>query len=526
MKRIGLFSSLLTLLLLCNSACGGGDSTPAETAPPGDVAAGSGGAGGEAGGAGAGEAGSGGTTAPVVLPPLPDVDGIPALVDHNDAPDIVEVNLVAKPSSLQLVPGRKTDLLTYNDQLPGPLLHARVGDRVIVHFENQLDEPTIVHWHGLRISDDMDGSPRLQKPMQPGETFTYDFVVPDAGTFWYHTHVNQIEQLEKGLYGALVVHEREPLAFNREQIFVADDIRLDAANQVDSFLTSGPDIGRGRIGNTILLNGQRIPYKTTIARGAVERWRVVLSSNALSFGLQIQGAKARVIATDGGLLPEPIPLERVEIAPGQRYELEVQADEDATKVSLQAMIWVLDENDEVVEAPFSLVVADVEGEAAAKVPTYPSVTLPATNVDAAIVDWKLSGAVVNGKVQFTINGEAGSADGEHNHTVINTFERGVPVKLRVQSEVSPEHPFHLHGQFFQILERGGKPVTDEPGLRDTVLVRGAESVTVLSYFENPGQWMIHCHISEHSENGMMADVLVVDPSAGSAGASGHDHAGH
>ncbi|RYE76117.1 MAG: multicopper oxidase family protein, partial [Myxococcales bacterium] len=437
--------------------------------------------------------------------------------DLNPDPRIVEVNITAAVGEAALLSGAKTAVWTYNDRLPGPLLHARVGDRVIVHFTNNLPESTIIHWHGLRISDQMDGSPRVQDPIEPGESFTYDFVVPDAGTYWYHTHLHQIQQFERGLYGALVVHEAEPPQFTAERIIVVDDIRLDTKNQVGAFLTSGPDIGRGRVGNRLLINGSTKPMKVTLARGAVERWRVVLATNALSLKLRTVGAKTRVIGTDGGFLPAPFDLETVQMAPGQRYDLEVRADDAATEVDLEGLILALDANDNVIEQPFPFVQASVAGEVPVVEPVYPAVPMPGVDMGAKKVNWKLSGGVVGGKVQFTINGVTGVQEG-HDHVVLDTFTRGEPVQITLSSSVSPEHPFHLHGQFFQIIKRGGKLVTDEPGLRDTVLVQGAQSVTIQTYFDNPGRWMVHCHIGEHSEMGMMADVEVIDPNA--AGGAG------
>ncbi|NUO48633.1 MAG: multicopper oxidase family protein [Polyangiaceae bacterium] len=471
---------------------------------------------GAAGGGPSGGGGEGG--APIELPPLPSVEGLTALEDTNEDPTIVEVDLVAQPTSLSLVSGRPTALLGYNGVVPGPLLHARVGDRVIVHFTNALDEPTTIHWHGLRISDQMDGSPMIQNPVQPGETFTYDFVVPDAGTFWYHTHLHQIEQLERGLYGAIVVHEAEFPVFSAERIFVADDIRLSSANQVSTFLTSGPDIGMGRVGNTLLMNGVEAPLPVTIPRGAVERWRLVSANNALSYGVRFRGADVRVISTDGGLLPSSFSLadaedQRVEIAAGQRYDFEVRPQADATEVVMEALILVADSQGNVSEEPFDLAVAAVGGEVETVEPIYPVVTLPdATVAPAESLTWNLSGGVVAGKVEFTINGESVFVGDDHEHVIIDTFAPNVPIAITLRSTVSPAHPFHVHGQFFQIIERGGQPV-NEPGLRDTVHVRGAESATILSYFENPGRWMVHCHISEHSENGMMADIVVGDASA-------------
>ncbi|APR87266.1 Multicopper oxidase [Minicystis rosea] len=462
--------------------------------------------------------GAGGMGGAPVEPPLPTVEGVATLEDLNPDPHVLEVNLVARENLVPLLKGFKTSLFNYNDLFPGPMLHARVGDRIIVHFKNDLEEETVVHWHGLRISDTMDGSPMLQNPVKPGETFTYDFVVPDAGTFWYHTHLHQIEQFERGLYGTIVVHEKDAPVFSAERLFVGDDIRLnDTNNQVAPFETSGPDVGMGRVGNMLVVNGQLVndddgPVALTIPRGAIERWRFVLATNSLAYALRIRGADARVIATDGGLLPAPFALDRVEIAPGQRYDFEVRPQADATEVVLEALIDVLDENNNVVEAPFPLARATIEGEVQAQEPVYPAITLPKTDVTAEELSWKLSGGVVGGKVEFTINGEAGYVGEGHDHVLIHTFEQNVPVKITIDSNVSPAHPFHIHGQFFQIIARGGKPV-NEPGLRDTVHVRGNQPATILGYFENPGRWMVHCHISEHSEGGMMADIQVGEASA-------------
>lgn len=495
--------AIFGLGLLVLAACGDDAASPGDggKAATGSTSASTSSSGG-AGGAGGME--------PFV--PLPEVEGLSVLEDLSPDPHVLEVSLFARASTAEIVTGSTTDVLTYNDLLPGPMLHARVGDRIVVHFTNQLAEPTTIHWHGLRISDQMDGSPLIQNPVQPGESFTYDFVVPDAGTFWYHTHLHQIEQFERGLYGAIVVHEKDAPAFSRERIFVGDDVRLTAANQIAPFQTSGPDIGMGRVGNRLLMNGKEHPAKITIPRGAIERWRFVLATNSLAFDARVTGADVRVIATDGGLLPAPFVLDRINVAPGQRYDLEVRPRADADEITLEALILQLDENDQVVEVPFPLIQATVEGEVTTPEPIYPAITLPATDVEAPLIDWRLAGGVVDGEVQFTINGVPAFVGEGHEHVLLNTFQPNVPVKVRIKSDVSPRHPFHIHGQFFQILERAGQPV-NEPGLRDTVHVQGAESVTVLSYFENPGRWMVHCHISEHSENGMMADIQVGEPTA-------------
>ena len=110
-----------------------------------------------------------------------------------------------------VLPGIGTQALTYNGSIPGPLIRAHVGDRVIVHFTNGLSEPTTVHWHGIRVLAAMDGTPATQEPVMPGGTFDYDFRVPDAGLYWYHPHVHSALQVAEGLYGALLVEDPQSL---------------------------------------------------------------------------------------------------------------------------------------------------------------------------------------------------------------------------------------------------------------------------------------------------------------------------
>src|ERR671931_626413 len=110
----------------------------------------------------------------------------------------VAVELAARETEWEYAPGRRVDGNTFNEQVPGPTIEAEVGDTLVVEFTNELSEPTTIHWHGLRVPADMDGTEAVQRAVEPGEGFGYRFVVPDAGTFWYHSHVNETEQIERG----------------------------------------------------------------------------------------------------------------------------------------------------------------------------------------------------------------------------------------------------------------------------------------------------------------------------------------
>ena len=200
-------------------------------------------------------------------------------IDRNPDPRIVEVDFEARAARVEIAPGFEVEAWTYNGTIPGPMIRVQVGDRLIVHFTNHLPRPSTIHWHGLRIPIDMDGVPGYsQAPVRPGETFTYDFVVPDAGIYWYHPHVMSAEQVGFGLYGALLVEdpaEAETVGIADDLVLVLSDIDVnDDGTLIPS--DSGGSIGMlfGREGNRVLVNGRRRPELVARA-GAPQRWRLV-----------------------------------------------------------------------------------------------------------------------------------------------------------------------------------------------------------------------------------------------------------
>ena len=259
-------------------------------------------------------------------PLYPEVFGVPLAEDINADPTIVEVELTAAPSLIELVAGKQTAMWTFGGQLPGPLIQARVGDRIIVHLKNDLPDPTTIHWHGLRVPNAMDGTPRTQTPVQPGETFTYDFIAEDAGTFWYHPHYATHQQVERGLYGVMVIHEAEEPAYDVERIVFLDDVALLENGGLVPFGMSHMVRMHGRFGNTLLLNGKAVAGNELfqLRRGSVERWRILNSANARTANIDLIGAEWRVIGWDGGIIPQPYTTKMLRIAPGERYDIEVK----------------------------------------------------------------------------------------------------------------------------------------------------------------------------------------------------------
>jgi len=170
---------------------------------------------------------------------------------------VVEYNLEASEFNWEISPGKTIEAWGFNKQLPGPLLKANVGDTLVIRLTNNLKEPTMIHWHGLRIPASMDGTGGSQKPIQPGEVFEYRFDLPDAGTFWYHSHANETVQLERGMYGGLIVEDINDPVTDGERVFLIDDMKL---NKESKFTKPGWFVPRiverhdGREGNTLLIN--------------------------------------------------------------------------------------------------------------------------------------------------------------------------------------------------------------------------------------------------------------------------------
>jgi FtsP/CotA-like multicopper oxidase with cupredoxin domain len=217
------------------------------------------------------------------------------------------IEIEARETMWEIRPGQTVEAYGYNGQVPGPVIEVKVGEPLEVRFTNRLPEPTTIHWHGLRVPAAMAGTGDVQPLVQPGEAFVYRFTPADAGTFWYHPHTNETEQLEKGLYGALVDRGEDEPVTDRERILVLDDLRLDHHGKLAPF-GGFKERHDGRQGDVRLVNG-RVEPELALAAGQVERWRIVNASSARYVRLSIGGKPFRLMGTDGGLI------ERVERRP-------------------------------------------------------------------------------------------------------------------------------------------------------------------------------------------------------------------
>ncbi len=426
-----------------------------------------------------------------------------------EAPATVRVrqfDLVAAPAEVPLVDGRTLRVWAYDGQVPGPILRVRLGDTLRVRFTNHLPQETTIHWHGVRVPNAMDGVPHLtQPPVAPGESFVYEFTPKDAGTFWFHPHVRSSEQVERGLYGVLVVEDRDPLPYSREVVWVIDDWLLDRTGQIFPEFNTPHDLAHdGRWGNVVTVNG-RTDEVLRVRPGERIRLRILNSSNGRVVAPRFDGLAARLIAVDGTYLRAPADPNGMELAPGNRIDVDVTFAQ-----SLGAPVEIIDRFSP--RRPNRLARILVEGEPV----ETPSFASPA---NARVPRWREAlarreehafrlNARRGGRfgIEWTIDDQAfeGHASG---HPSALTLDEGRFYRLRFVNESARLHPIHIHGMFFRLLARDGAAV-DEPFFRDTVLVHGRETIDIGLVPADAGRWMMHCHILEHAEAGMMTTIDV------------------
>jgi len=415
---------------------------------------------------------------------------------------VVRVDLDVREVEWEFVPGQHTRAWTFGGQVPGPTIEAQVGDVLEIHVANRLAEPTVVHWHGLRIPAVMDGNERVQNPIVPGETFVYRFRVPDAGTFWYHSHFNETVQLERGLYGALIVRVADEPVLDADRTFVLDDVELDKNGEIAApgWWIESHD---GREGNTRLVNGRQEP-EIQMAAGQMERWRIVNAASARYVRLSVGGRPFQIIGTGGGLIPEPVATTEVLLAPADRTEIVVGPFAEGETIRVETLPFNRGSfKGHKKPERFATVVVGAAAPSKAQLPERlreiePLVTGAVTPKRTVRLGFGLG---MKHGVEFNINHE------QHHHD--EPVRIGELQVWDVINRSPVHHPFHLHGYFFQVLEVNGK--THDPlAWHDTVNVSAFGSVRIAWVADDrPGMWMYHCHILEHHAAGMMAHFEVI-----------------
>lgn len=434
-------------------------------------------------------------TKPLPIPPL--------LKDQNPDPNKAEFNLTAQQGSMEFFKGKKTETYGYNGNYLGPVIRVRKGEEVSIKVKNELKESTTVHWHGLEVNGDQDGGPH--QGIQPGQTWNPQFTINQpAATLWYHPHLinKTAEHVYKGLAGLFYIDDDVSDKLNVPQKYGVDDIPLVIqdrqfdANGTFRYQLGMPDIMMGLQGNTILVNGAVNPY-LNVPAGKV-RLRLLNGSNARTYEFHLSNnSQFTQIASDGGLLPEPVSMSKVVLGAGERAEIIV----DFSSLKKGDSLFLMDQ-----DTKFMKLIVNSRGKNTYEIPQK-LVDMPKLDPTAAVRTR-----------QFVFQGMGSNVNINGKQMDMNRIDEELKLHDTEIWEISNEsggmmggmaHPFHAHGVQFQILDRDGNPPpANESGWKDTILVYPGEKVRAIATFDHSGTFMYHCHILEHEDAGMMGQFKV------------------
>ncbi|MEC7765093.1 MAG: multicopper oxidase family protein [Pseudomonadota bacterium] len=424
--------------------------------------------------------------------------------------------LTARKTRVQLAPVGypQTEVWEYGGTLPGRTIRVKQGERVTRRLENELDVPTSIHWHGIRIDNAMDGVAGLtQDAVPPGQSFDYNFVAPDAGTYWYHAHTNSMEQVARGLSGPLIVEEAEAPDVDADEVLMLDDwlIDPDTGQFFDDFNQPMTLSHGGRMGNLIGTNGQ-YQLELPVTSGARLRLRLINAANARIFVLRLQGLTGWTVALDGMPLatPEPV-MDEIVLAPAQRVDLivDVTAPEGETAALLR-----FDDDDQwrgQVAFPVDGTRSGIKRERPAALSPNPNTAQPDLT-GARSLDMVMEGGAMGrfdtasyngrdmgfrelmGLGQFwSLAGQVGMSD-----TPFAALKKGEVVRIKIDNRTVFPHAMHLHGMHFREVVAG----ENLGPLRDTILSIPGETTDIVFVADNPGKWLLHCHMLGHAASGM------------------------
>lgn len=442
--------------------------------------------------------------------------------------------------------GKRFLMYGYNGQLPGPLIAVAKDAQIVVRFINAIDQPSTVHWHGVRLENRFDGAAHVtQEPVAPGDSFTYRVRFPDAGIYWYHPHVREDIQQDLGLYGNILVHGQAPNV-HREEVLALDDLTLDSTGAQLPYGTEAPSHAlMGRFGSLLLVNGEP-SYALNVRRGDIVRFYLTNVANARLLNITFAGARVKLIGSDMGHFERESWTNHVTIAPAERYIIDARFAQPGRYAIVNHVQWLdhargiyKDVSDtlgyvHVSEQPAPALAGlrfdDLRRDIAVSremqrlrryISRLPDRTLTlglklkdvAPQMLAMLagmsvpVDWndgmpQMHWALTGREVTWTISDE----QGRENMAIDWRFKVGQVIKLRLRNRFdvahAMAHPMHLHGQRFVVLARNGVP-NENLAWKDTAVLPAGETMDLLVELTNPGRWMLHCHIAEHLGTGMM-----------------------
>lgn len=453
--------------------------------------------------------------------------------------------------------GADVKMLAYNGSIPGPLIKIPQGAEITVNFKNDTDVASTIHSHGIRLDNKFDGVPDItQQAVAPGESFTYKLSFPDAGIFWYHPHVREDYAQELGLYGNFLVTPSEKdywAEVDREEALFLDDILM-KNGQIAPFSKSVVSNAlMGRFGNVMLTNGDD-NYKLSVKQGARVRFYLTNAANTRVFNVSIPNAQMKLVGTDNGRFEREEWIDSVIIGPSERQIVEVwfnragdyqiihktpnktytmgTVNVEPAPVTTSYLL-VPRVNQDMIDSLASVrplftkkpdktlnLTLDMMGNmmnSESEGHMMPDGTMMSGNMmDSGSnekIEWEDTMVMMNSMAtDKTLKWKIVDNDTKAENMDIGwQFKKGDKVKIKIfndpKSEHPMQHPIHIHGQRFLIVSTNDIP-NQNLAWKDTVLIQNGDTVELLVDMSNPGEWLIHCHIPEHMEAGMMSAFKV------------------
>lgn len=410
--------------------------------------------------------------------------------------------------------GLTKDIMSWGDTGMPPALRMIKGRPYAARLTNTLDEPTTIHWHGLRIANKMDGVPFMTQPyVYTGDSFDYNFTPPDAGTFWYHPHCNTLTQMGHGMTGVIVVEDAADPIFDSEVVLNLRDWRLGSDGQFIAPFRPRDAAKTGTYGTVRTANWHQEPEYDAPAGGLI-RVRIAVTDVTRIFSLKMEGAEATVIAIDGNPVPKRFPLDLLLIGPGQRLDLAVRMPDNEgaiatledirgttpkTIAKLRAVGLSLKRDVGDLTALGENPVAKADLSSARKIPLILSATAESAPADS------ICGTL--GYSFWAINKVPWPGDASDPTAPLAELKLGRSYILQLENVTPHAHPIHLHGMSFTTISSSMREVM--PLVSDTYLIQPDEKVQLAFVADNPGDWLLHCHIIEHQKTGMTSYIRVV-----------------
>lgn len=451
------------------------------------------------------------------------------------------ITLVAKKGTQQLANGVTVPVWTFNGTAPGPEIRVKKGEKVKITLKNELPSPVSIHWHGYPVPNSMDGIPGVtQDAVAPGKSFTYEFTANKPGTYWYHSHQDSVNQVDRGLYGAFIVEDPKE-KYDDDYTLMLDEWDTNKADinaqlktmtskkRTDSSGMHGMNMsGMNMNGSNMMMKDNMSMYNLytingksgdlvrplKVKKGDKVRLRFI-NAGYLPHNIDIHGHAIKIIATDGQPVHDPQPVKNhvISIAPGERYDVVFTADNPGK--------WYIEDHGSAKGTKGMKAIIDYAGSGKMKDQSNAKASLPSINLANygsktkpeftlnqkydVTYTMNLNVGMDRNKMVYTINGKT------YPNTKPIDVKKGDRVKIKlVNRDMMNDHPIHLHGHTFQVLSKNGKLLKGSPIYKDTLNLKPGEKYDIAFLADNPGIWMLHCHELHHASAGMVTEVRYTD----------------